>query len=286
MEDMELSVQIQQLQDIVQALSLSNADTARISGKSTGTVSQVLSGKYRGRAEIIGEILASLETYKAVREEPSETVKWATDGQELITTVLALTYKTKGLSVIVGPSGIGKTHTAEAYLALHPGDVKYIRCADGMCMGDVISALQEITGTPGYGSNSQRLKRAIRALKDQGVTMLLVDEADLLVTDGSKPKILKKISVFREVKEAGIAVALIGLESFDMALRTVGETYVTSRIDLFRRAGSPTETELSHYMACLGCDPETEAGRRDGDTTSCCSQTPLSGRGEARRHRR
>ena len=68
--------------------------------------------------------------------------------------------------------------------------------------------------------------------------------------------------MFREVKEAGIAVALIGLESFDTALRAVGETYVTSRIDLFRRAGSPTQAELSHYMSCLGCDPETEGGRR------------------------
>jgi transcriptional regulator with XRE-family HTH domain len=61
---MEISAQIQQLRDIVQALSLSNADIARISGKSTGTVSQVLSGKYRGRAEVIGEMLASLEAHK------------------------------------------------------------------------------------------------------------------------------------------------------------------------------------------------------------------------------
>jgi hypothetical protein len=64
------------------------------------------------------------------------------------------------------------------------------------------------------------------------------------------------------VKEAGIAVALIGLESFDTALRTVGETYVTSRIDLFRRAGIPSQTELAYYLACLGCDPETEGGRK------------------------
>ena len=34
-----------QLQETVQALGLSNADIARISGKSTGTVSQVLGGK-------------------------------------------------------------------------------------------------------------------------------------------------------------------------------------------------------------------------------------------------
>jgi DNA transposition AAA+ family ATPase len=261
---MDTAEQTGYLQNIVQSLSLSNADIARISGKSTGTVSQVIGGKYRGRPEIIGEILAALEAYeirmKAEMEEAQSGLKWATEGQGLIQTVLHLTYKTQGFSVVIGPSGIGKTYMAEAFCAQHTGEVHYIRCADGMCMGDVVDTLLELTGTPGYGSNSQRLKRGIRALRDQGVKMLLVDEADLLVTDGSKPKILKKISVFREVKEAGIAVALIGLENFDTALRAVGETYITSRIDLFRRAGNPTQAELSHYMACLGGDPETDGG--------------------------
>lgn len=258
--------QMEQLLNTVQSLGLSNADIARISGKSTGTVSQVLSRKYKGRREVVGEIASSLEAYSAKMaadmEEARDGTKWYTDGQNLIMSVLFLTYKTQGFSVVVGPSGIGKTYTAQSFLDKHSGDVQYLRCADGMCMGDVIDALLETTGTPCYGSNSQRLKRAIRALKGQGVRMLLVDEADLLVTDGSKPKILKKISVFREVKEAGIGVSLIGLESFDTALRIVGETYVTSRIDLFRHANIPTAAELEHYMACLGVDPETEGGRR------------------------
>lgn len=257
---------MERLQDIVKTLALSNADVARISGKSTGTVSQVMSGKYKGRPEVVGEILASLEAYEskvtADREDSRDGVKWYTDGQNLIMSVLHLTYSTRGFSVVVGPSGIGKTYTAESFLEKHVGDVQYMRCADGMCMGDVIDSLLEVTGTPGYGSNSQRLKRAIRSLRDQGVKMLLVDEADLLVTDGSKPKILKKISVFREVKEAGIGISLIGLDSFDTALRIVGETYVTSRIDLFRRAAIPSERELGHYMAQLGIDPETEAAKR------------------------
>ena len=263
---MDTAEQAERLQNIVQSLGLSNADVARISGKSTGTVSQVIGGKYRGRPEIVGEILDSLEAYeihvKAEIEEVQSTLKWATEGENLIQTVLHLTYKTQGFSVVVGPSGIGKTYTAEAFRVQHPGEVQYLRCADGMSMGDVINALLEVTGTPTYGSNSQRLKRAIRVMKDQGVKMLLVDEADLLVSDGSRPKILKKISVFREVKEAGIAVSLIGLENFDTALRAVGETYVTSRIDMFRHADNPTQAEISHYLACLGCDPETEGGRR------------------------
>jgi DNA transposition AAA+ family ATPase len=249
-----------QLQELVLRMEISNAEIARISGKSTGTVSQVLSGKYKGRPEVAKEILDALALYEEGLEKvPREP--WFTDGQQLIMSVLFLTHQTSGFSVVVGPSGIGKTYTARHFLEKH-GDVRYLRCADGMCMGDVIDSLLELTGAPSYGSNSHRLKRAIRTLKEQGVRMILVDEADLLVTDGSKPKILKKISVFREVKESGIGVSLIGLESFDTALRTVGETYVTSRIDLFRRTTSPSMDELGHYMAELGCDPETESARR------------------------
>lgn len=236
---------------------LSNADIARLSGRSPGTISQVMSGKYRGRPEIVDEILAAVEAH-APEENRSQ---WFTEGQKLILSILYLTWKTAGFSVVVGPSGIGKTYTAKVFVASNP-HVRYLRCADGQSMGDVVNALLDLLGVPAYGSNSQRLRRAIGGLADQGVRMVIVDEADLLVTDGSKPKILKKISVFREVKEAGIGVALLGLESFDTALRMVGETYVTSRIDLFRRASLPTEAELQHYLAGLGLDPETEDCRR------------------------
>ncbi len=250
----------QSLSDLVVAMGLSNADVARISGKSTSTVSQVLAGKYRGRPEVLDEILESVTAHN--NGEALDTREWLTDGQNLIMSVLFLTYITQGFSVVVGPSGIGKTYTAKSFEAKHRDDVRYLRCSDGMSMGDVIDSLLEITSTPTYGSNSHRLKRGIRALQDQGVKMLIVDEADLLVTDGSKPKILKKISVFRETKEAGIGVALVGLESFDDALRAVGETYVTSRIDLFRRATAPSQAEFVEYMMHMGINVNTDAANR------------------------
>ncbi|MEG1799173.1 MAG: ATP-binding protein, partial [Synergistaceae bacterium] len=215
------------LQEIVTTKRLSNSMVARITGKSASTVSQVLNSKYQGRPEVLDEMLAELEAFEDASNDIKleGTVQWLTDGEKLISGILNLTYQTSGFAALVEPSGIGKTYTSKLFAQAHPMDTAYIRCADGMCQGDVVNMLLEIVGLPAYGTKTQRMKRAICAMKDSGIRMILVDEADLLVTDGSKPAILRKISVFREIKEAGIGVAMIGLESFDNALRLVGETY-------------------------------------------------------------
>lgn len=251
------------LQEAVTAKRLSNSMVARITGKSASTVSQVLNGKYQGRPEVLDEMIAALDTF----EDDSEavkldgTVQWLTHGEQLINGMLTLTYQTCGFAALVGPSGIGKTFTSKLFAESHPLDTAYIRCADGMCQGDVVNMLLELVGLPAYGTKTQRMRRAIAALKDSGIKMIMVDEADLLVTDGSKPAILRKISVFREIKESGIGVAMIGLESFDNALRLVGETYVTSRLDYFRRIKDTATEELTYFISKLGIDPETPEAR-------------------------
>ena len=249
------------LREKVASRKLSISEVARLSGKSTGTVSAALNGKYKGRKETVDEILGALAASEEAAVQASEADRglkaWLTAGEELIDDVLKLTYHNRGFSAIVGQSGIGKTFTARLFSESR-NDVAYARCNDGMSMGDTIGMLLEMAGlSTTYGTKTQKMKRAIQALRERGVRMILVDEADLLVSDGSKPLILKKISVFREVKEAGIAVAMIGLPAFDNALRVVGETYVTSRIDYLSNVPNTTCDELAYYLANQGWDTET-----------------------------
>ena len=236
-------------------LKLTNADIARIANKSTATVSQVMRGIYKGRPEVIDEILAALEdAEESVKAKPARKASWMTEGQKIIYSILNLTYHHNGFSAVVGPSGLGKTFTAKLFASQHK-DVEYVRCCDGMTVTDTIQILLDITHSSSHGNRVQRMSRALRGFKKRGLKMLLVDEADLLVTDpGNKPAILKKIAVFREVKEAGFGVAMIGLESFDDTLRVVGETYVTSRIDYFRRVSDPSMEELSGFLEEQGWD--------------------------------
>ena len=251
------------LQSLVAERQLSNSTVARITGKSASTVSQVLNGKYQGRAEVLDEMFAALETFEETCEAPQAlkgTTVYLTEGEKLITGILHLTYQTRAFCALVGPSGVGKTYTTGLFAKSHP-NTAYVRCADGMCQGDVVNMLLENIGGPAYGTKTQRMRRAIAAMRDSGTQLLLVDEADLLVTDGSKPAILRKLSVLREIHEAGIGVAMIGLESFEPALRLVGETYVTSRLDYFRRVKDTTTEELAYFLSTLGIDPETPEAR-------------------------
>ena len=237
------------------ALKLNNADIARIANKSTATVSQVMRGIYKGRPEVVDEILAALEhVEESSKERQKRKISWMTEGQKIIYSILNLTYYHNGFTAVVGPSGLGKTFTAKHFASQHD-DVEYIRCCDGMTTTDTIQLLLDVTHSSHNGNRVQRMNHALRGFKKRDLKMLLVDEADLLVTDpGNKPAILKKIAIFREVKEAGFGVAMIGLESFDDTLRVVGETYVTSRIDYFRRVADPSLEELSDFLENQGWD--------------------------------
>ncbi len=260
------------LRERVAERQISNSEIARLSGKSPSTISQVLNDKYKGREEVVREIFDSLDAQeKETPEAERGTKPWLSAGEELIEGILNLTYFNRGFSAIVGPSGLGKTFTAQ-YFADGHSDVAYTRCSDGMSMGDTVQLVLDAAGNKGYGTKTQKMKTAIRSLRERKIRMILVDEADLLVTErGNKPAILKKISVFREVKEAGIGVAMIGLVSFDDTLREVGETYVTSRIDYFRRVTNPRSDELAYYLAGQGWDPELPESKR------AISMAPSSG---------
>jgi DNA transposition AAA+ family ATPase len=244
-----------ELMSRMRQLNLTAAEIARLTGKSTTTISLVMNGKYKGRAEVLAEIMEALDEAEKRQNESARPTSFFSEGQTIIYSILNLTYHHRGFSTIVGPSGMGKTFTAKRFAEQHALDVMYIRCCDGMTVIDTIQLLLDMTSTSNSGNRVQRMRRAINGFKKRGVRMILVDEADLLVTDsGNKPAILKKIALFREVKEAGVGVAMIGLESFDDTLRSVGETYLTSRIDYFRRVSDPSIEELSNFLEGQGWD--------------------------------
>lgn len=60
--------------------NLSNADVARIAGKSPSTISQILKGTYPGRPEVAEEILAAIVAHE-LETAPGEKPDWSTDGQ-------------------------------------------------------------------------------------------------------------------------------------------------------------------------------------------------------------
>ncbi len=250
---------LEQLQGLIRERALSNSEVARITGKSAATVSQVLSGKYKGRPETCGEMAASLQEHFAAPAVIQDG-KWRTHGQTVIYSMLSLTYEDQEMSCITGPSGIGKTYTARTF-ATEREDVLYWRARDGMSVGDVLSSLLSEVGAPDHGTNTKKLFRLIEALKARQVCMVICDEADLLVNEQNKGRLMKKLVCFRELYEAGIAVVLLGLDSFELSLRNAGETYFLSRLGYFQKIDTVLIPELKEFWKGLGGNPEDAEGR-------------------------
>lgn len=249
------SSSLEELQGFVRERGLSNADVARITGRSAATTSQVLGGKYKGRAETGAEMLASLREHFKPGAKRLADGTWKTHGQSVIDSMLELTYQDAEMTCITGPSGIGKTHSARAF-AQRRTDVLYWRAKDGMSVGDVLSSLLAAVHAPDSGTNTRKLLRLIETLKARRIAMVICDEADLLVNEQNRSRLMKKLVCFRELYEAGIAVALLGLESFELSLRNAGETYFLSRLGYFQKIGGVALSELREYWQGLGGDPE------------------------------
>ncbi len=229
----------------------SSADVARIAGKSPSTISQILKGTYPGRPEVAEEVLAAIVSHE-LETASSENPDWSTNGQQLIQSLLSFTYEDREFSVITGPSGIGKTHTIKRFMEKNPHCV-YFRCTESMCASDVVTGLAEALGVTLTGSSTRMIRRCVQIMRDRDVRLVVIDEADLLVGDDkSKRRILKKLSYFREINEAGIGVAMVGLESFENAIRAAGETYVLSRIGYYRKATGTSIAELFEYWEHQG----------------------------------
>lgn len=255
---MELKVEqnpsLEELQEFICEHKLSNADVARITGKSAATTSLVLSGKYRGRAETGTEMLAALQVHFKPGVKRLADGSWKTHGQSVIDSMLELTYQDAEMTCITGPSGIGKTHSARLF-AQRRTDVLYWRAKDGMSVGDVLSSLLSAVHAPENGTNTRKLLRLIEVLKARQIAMVICDEADLLVNEQNKNRLMKKLVCFRELYEAGMAVALLGLESFELSLRSAGETYFLSRLGYFQKIDGILQSELREYWQGLGGNP-------------------------------
>jgi len=170
-------------------------------------------------------------------------------GQSEMLRILENSYTKRHMNVIVSQSGCGKTYTVEQFLKRHANDTLYIRCKETMSVLGVIEEMSRKLGLSSGGTATSRLGRISDALRDRGYRLVVVDEADLLLSDDSSSakKIIRKISLFRNLYEDGIGVCLIGLNEMAHTLKRAQETYFNSRVYWMLEPPLPTDRELEYF---------------------------------------
>ena len=192
--------------------------------------------------------------------------------------VLGLCARFRRMGVITAPSGSGKTHLCLSFLEdsasnngnlpgdgtfpgsatnttnpATPGAMKamkavYFRPSEMATTGSMLESLGKVLGLKtGYGTLEARLSRIIDELKKSDTSLLIVDEADVLAETKRPSTAVRMYSVFRQIAEAGIGIALVGLPTLRDFLRRL-PGYMANRLVFDVDGNAPNAREMMDFF--------------------------------------
>jgi DNA transposition AAA+ family ATPase len=183
---------------------------AKKSSMASGTVSQVLAGKYPSSpTKQLNQLLSVIET-------ESERLKDGTPGyvqgsvHKLMQLVFDRTRKHQNFGVITGYVGIGKTRCAKEYRTSHPMTL-LVESSPNMTPGVMLTTLLESLNNavpPGLDRKFRELQRVMRGTN----YLVIVDEAERLSSSA-----LEYLRRLRDMAEIG--VVLVGTEKLTSLIK-------------------------------------------------------------------
>jgi DNA transposition AAA+ family ATPase len=227
---------------LLERSGMSLAAIAEKAQVSRATVSQVVNGKYKGRPEVVSQVMDVLGEFAQV-PAMAEVDDELTTGQKQAHALLNLARENRNMAIILGESGTGKSEMCERYQADHPG-VDIVQAVQGQTPSDLTRSLCRTWHCPQGGTVSRRIERLESLAAGR---FLIVDEADLLMEGRPDKQIIRLVEVFRRMYEGGAGVAMVGLPSLYHSLAKAGETYVFSRIAYMNRMPAPTLPRLRRF---------------------------------------
>jgi DNA transposition AAA+ family ATPase len=246
-------------------MSSSLTEVAQELGVSKATVSQIRAGKYHGNKETedrISAVLTERGLMSADEAAPEPVITgFETEGQRLIRATLAATLESREFSLITAPSGVGKTHSARRYKAETPG-VWYYKVQKSLSVSGMTRVLCDLWQLRTSGSNEQRLLRLMDAVKAGVARMLILDEVDLFIDPRRPTSFLDRLEICRELYEAGLAVALVGLPELETAIRAETQSYVWSRLGYYAPVMAPAPDEVFAFCRQAGIQQVQEVANR------------------------
>jgi DNA transposition AAA+ family ATPase len=196
---------------------------------------------------------AALAAWKADADEVAEKVKEKTVETPTMRKIIRafdgarypVDHGDKGIALIFGASGTGKTEAARQYRRENQNDVVLVRCTgDEKTFGTVLSAIVEALRRDGLSEYAVRGRRPINVIRDNIPSdgLIIFDEAHLLY-----PRRMDELRCFPD--EFGIALAFIGNLTGYQKLLDAKLAQLTSRaIGTRVLIGIPTKEDIAALL--------------------------------------
>lgn len=243
---------------IMDAEGLSQTDVARESGVKYGTFTGWLAGTYQGNNDrVAGEVQiwlsARTEKKRQASRIPEAPGFQVTQTAGEILEMLGYAQMVPGIVVVAGGAGIGKTKTAEHYMATNP-NVWMVTMEP--CLSNPYPMLGAIAERMGITEKVQtKLSRAIGRKVSGTGGLILVDEAQHLAS-----KSLDQLRSIHDIYAVGIA--LLGNEAVYSRLegegRTPGYAQLFSRIDMRKTQPRPRAADICTLVKAWGVENSDE----------------------------
>lgn len=147
------------------------------------------------------------------------------------------------LGIVVGKSGYGKTHALK-YFARLPR-VVHIECNETMNCKDIVRKIERSIGLPKtYGSIDERLEHITSFFNTNQGYLLIVDEADKLISKYTQ----KKIEMLRYIADgASVGIVIAGEPMLESAIKAYDNRFA-NRMDFYYKLRGLSKEELQKYF--------------------------------------
>lgn len=243
-KDTELSdavkAQIDSLRQEFTALNMTQKQVGDLIGYSDATVNQIWAKKYEKPQRILELMTQALRRLKnRTNVVPTRQFKQAND-------FLSAANERGHFGVLLGMSGLGKTHACEFFAATNE-NVSYCRWLPSMNMREMLYAIADsVMSAPAKGSLYEVQLDVMRSLR-QRPRMLIIDEADLM------PE--KMGNLIRSIHDDGACtLVLAGMPVLQRTLTggTKNTAYVYSRVKMWRTLENPEKLDVAAWASHYG----------------------------------
>lgn len=248
-----------QMNERLSELKMTKSEAAMRMNYSRPALSQYLNGKYNSDpTEIEKKIVEFLQASGGMEEVPDDAKKGQFKKTEYFESrdyvhtigVCQMCQEQRGLGIIVGKSGYGKTHTLKSYAKLPR--VAYIECDDTMACRDLVEAIEQELGIPrGYGGTTwSRVNRIREFFNTNEGYLLIIDEADKLISKYTQ----KKMEILRGIyDQSSVGIVIAGELKLEAEIKGSLARFA-NRMDFYYKLKGLNKQEVIDYLEGFDVD--------------------------------